>query len=95
MLTDQAGTPSSRPWRSLRDTNIFILATRNPEDPLYTIMSRCSVSISGASRKRRIVEQLKAAVCRKDGITFDEGAFHHVAVEGTVPCATPNPSLNR
>ncbi|OPY02519.1 MAG: DNA polymerase III subunit tau [Syntrophorhabdus sp. PtaB.Bin184] len=80
MLTDQARNAFLKTLEEPPGHNIFILATTESQKIPYTIMSRCQRFDFRRITEKEIVEQLKA-VCRKDGITFDEGAFHHVAVE--------------
>ena len=80
MLTDQARNAFLKTLEEPPGHNIFILATTELQKIPYTIMSRCQRFDFRRITEKEIVEQLKA-VCKKDGITFDEGAFHHVAVE--------------
>ncbi|NLT23449.1 MAG: DNA polymerase III subunit gamma/tau [Syntrophorhabdus sp.] len=80
MLTDQARNAFLKTLEEPPGHNIFILATTESQKIPYTIMSRCQRFDFRRITEKEIVEQLKA-VCKKDGITFDEGAFHHVAVE--------------
>ncbi len=80
MLTDQARNAFLKTLEEPPGHNIFILATTESQKIPYTIMSRCQRFDFRRITEKEIVEQLKA-ICRKDGITFDEGVFHHVAVE--------------
>ncbi len=80
MLTDQARNAFLKTLEEPPGHNIFILATTELQKIPYTIMSRCQRFDFRRITEKEIVEQLKA-ICKKDGITFDEGAFHHVAVE--------------
>ena len=80
MLTDQARNAFLKTLEEPPGHNIFILATTESQKIPYTIMSRCQRFDFRRITEKEIVEQLKA-VCRKDGITFDEGAFHHMAIE--------------
>jgi len=80
MLTDQARNAFLKTLEEPPGHNIFILATTESQKIPYTIMSRCQRFDFKRITEREITEQLKA-VCRKDGITFDEGAFHHMAIE--------------
>ncbi|HNT43160.1 MAG TPA: DNA polymerase III subunit gamma/tau [Syntrophorhabdaceae bacterium] len=80
MLTDQARNAFLKTLEEPPGHNIFILATTELQKIPYTIMSRCQRFDFRRITEKEIVEQLKA-ICKKDGITFDEGAFHHVAIE--------------
>ena len=80
MLTDQARNAFLKTLEEPPGHNIFILATTESQKIPYTIMSRCQRFDFRRITEREIVAQLKA-ICVKDGITFDAGAFHHVAIE--------------
>jgi DNA polymerase-3 subunit gamma/tau len=80
MLTDQARNAFLKTLEEPPGHNIFILATTESQKIPYTIMSRCQRFDFRRMTEREIVNQLEA-ICTKDGITFDAGAFHHVAVE--------------
>ena len=80
MLTDQARNAFLKTLEEPPGHNIFILATTESQKIPYTIMSRCQRFDFRRITEREIAGQLEA-ICAKDGITFDAGAFHHVAVE--------------
>ncbi len=80
MLTDQARNAFLKTLEEPPGHNIFILATTESQKIPYTIMSRCQRFDFRRITEREIVMQLEA-ICAKDGITFDPGAFHHVAIE--------------
>ena len=80
MLTDQARNAFLKTLEEPPGHNIFILATTESQKIPYTIMSRCQRFDFRRITEREITQQLKA-ICTKDGIAFDEGAFHHVAIE--------------
>ena len=80
MLTDQARNAFLKTLEEPPGHNIFILATTESQKIPYTIMSRCQRFDFRRITEREIVTQLEA-ICVKDGITFDAGAFHHVAIE--------------
>ena len=80
MLTDQARNAFLKTLEEPPGHNIFVLATTESQKIPYTIMSRCQRFDFRRITEKEIVRQL-AAICRKDGITFDEKAFHHIAVE--------------
>ena len=80
MLTDQARNAFLKTLEEPPGHNIFILATTESQKIPYTIMSRCQRFDFRRITEREIVSHLEA-ICTKDGITFDAGAFHHVAIE--------------
>lgn len=80
MLTDQARNAFLKTLEEPPGHNIFILATTESQKIPYTIMSRCQRFDFRRITEREITGQLKA-VCEKDGITFDETAFRHIAIE--------------
>ncbi len=80
MLTDQARNAFLKTLEEPPGHNIFILATTESQKIPYTIMSRCQRFDFRRITEREIIMQLEA-ICAKDGITFDPGAFHHVAIE--------------
>ncbi len=80
MLTDQARNAFLKTLEEPPGHNIFILATTESQKIPYTIMSRCQRFDFRRITEREITAQLEA-ICVKDGITFDTGAFHHVAIE--------------
>lgn len=80
MLTDQARNAFLKTLEEPPGHNIFILATTESQKIPYTIMSRCQRFDFRRITEREIVSQLEA-ICTKDGIAFDAGAFHHVAIE--------------
>ncbi len=80
MLTDQARNAFLKTLEEPPGHNIFILATTELQKIPYTIMSRCQRFDFRRITEREIAVQL-AAICEKDGITFDESAFQHIAME--------------
>ncbi len=80
MLTDQARNAFLKTLEEPPGHNIFILATTELQKIPYTIMSRCQRFDFRRITEREITQQLQT-ICSKDGITFDEGAFHHIAME--------------
>ena len=80
MLTDQARNAFLKTLEEPPGHNIFILATTELQKIPYTIMYRCQRFDFRRITEREITQQLQI-ICSKDGITFDEGAFHHIAME--------------
>lgn len=80
MLTTEARNAFLKTLEEPPGHNIFILATTELQKIPYTIMSRCQRFDFRRITEREIAGQL-AVICEKDGITFDENAFHHIAME--------------
>ncbi|MHB8110478.1 MAG: DNA polymerase III subunit gamma/tau [Syntrophorhabdaceae bacterium] len=80
MLTDAARNAFLKTLEEPPGHNIFILATTELQKIPYTIMSRCQRFDFRRITEREITAQLET-ICTKDGITFDKGAFHYVAME--------------
>lgn len=80
MLTPEARNAFLKTLEEPPGHNIFILATTELQKIPYTIMSRCQRFDFRRITEREIVAQLEA-ICTKDGITFEKGAFHYVAME--------------
>ncbi|HOW55619.1 MAG TPA: DNA polymerase III subunit gamma/tau [Syntrophorhabdaceae bacterium] len=80
MLTTEARNAFLKTLEEPPGHNIFVLATTELQKIPYTIMSRCQRFDFRRITEREISGQL-AAICEKDGITFDESAFHHIAME--------------
>ncbi len=80
MLTTEARNAFLKTLEEPPGHNIFVLATTELQKIPYTIMSRCQRFDFRRITEREMAGQL-AAICEKDGITFDDNAFHHIAME--------------
>ena len=80
MLTTEARNAFLKTLEEPPGHNIFILATTELQKIPYTIMSRCQRYDFRRIPEKEITAQLKM-VCDQDGIGYDEGVFHHIALE--------------
>ena len=80
MLTTEARNAFLKTLEEPPGHNIFVLATTELQKIPYTILSRCQRFDFRRIPEREIILQLEK-ICREDGITFDDGVFHHIAIE--------------